>query len=247
MAEDDEEKTRFHTEERVYYFTYMLKRLKNSAATLQRMVEKVLADKKERNMEVYLEEIVEKSKDEQRLMEEVEETLNKLKWVNMKIDPNESTFGMKERRFMGYTITKDGIRPYPTKIQAVMKSHTPRGPDQIRYLSLQLASIGRFIPKLTELMLPIRKVRQNLDMAEGTSLTSEAEEAFRKIKRKFQKLQTLTMPKEGEVPILCLQQESETISSMLLVERKGVQIPISYVSRPLQDMETCYTPTEKQS
>ncbi|GJU23355.1 reverse transcriptase domain-containing protein [Tanacetum coccineum] len=42
-----------------------------------------------------------------------------------------------------------------------------------------------------------------------------------------------------------LQQRSKTISSMLLVERVGIQIPVSYVSRPLQGMEICYTPTEK--
>ncbi|GKG05597.1 hypothetical protein Tco_0325683 [Tanacetum coccineum] len=40
MAEDDEEKTVFHMKERVYCFTHMLKELKNSAATLQRMMEK---------------------------------------------------------------------------------------------------------------------------------------------------------------------------------------------------------------
>ncbi|GKE85833.1 hypothetical protein Tco_1559575, partial [Tanacetum coccineum] len=68
-------------------------------------------------------------------------------------------------------------------------------------------------------MLPIRKLLQNLDITEGPSWTNEAEEAFRKIKRKLKKLQTLTMPKEGEVPILCLQQKIETVSSMLLVER----------------------------
>ncbi|GJY47757.1 reverse transcriptase domain-containing protein [Tanacetum coccineum] len=209
------------------------------------MMKKVLADQKGQNVEVYLEDIVVKSKDEQSLMEDLEETLNKLKWVNMKIDPNESTFGMKEGRFLGYTITEDGIRPDPAKVQAVMKIHTLRGPDQIRHLSLQLASIGKFIPKLAELMLPIRKVHQNLVMAEGPSWTSEAEEAFRKIKRKFQKLQTLTMPKKGEVSMLCLRQKSETISPMLFMERGGVQIPISYVSLPLQDMETCYTLTKK--
>nr|GEY32267.1 hypothetical protein [Tanacetum cinerariifolium] len=184
-------------------------------------MKKVLADQKVRNMEAYLEEIVVKSKDEQSLIEDIEETLNKQKWVNMKIDPNESTFGMKEGRFLGYTVTEEGIRSDPAKIQAIMKIHTPRGPDQIRNLSLHLASIGRFVPKLAELMLPIQKVRQNINMVEGPSWTSEAEEAFQKI-RKFQKLQTLTMLKEGEVPKLCLQQKSETISSMLLVERKGV-------------------------
>ncbi|GJV42715.1 hypothetical protein Tco_1421155 [Tanacetum coccineum] len=46
MAEDDEEKTGFHTEEGVYCFTHMPKELKNSAATLQRMMEKVLAEKR---------------------------------------------------------------------------------------------------------------------------------------------------------------------------------------------------------
>nr|GEW02498.1 hypothetical protein [Tanacetum cinerariifolium] len=40
MAEDEEEKNGFHTEEGVYYFTHMLKELKNLAATLQRMMEK---------------------------------------------------------------------------------------------------------------------------------------------------------------------------------------------------------------
>ncbi|GJZ15772.1 hypothetical protein Tco_0551449 [Tanacetum coccineum] len=61
MAEDDEEKTS-HTEEGVYCFTHMPKELKNSAATLQRMMEKILADQRGRNMEIHLEEIVIKSK-----------------------------------------------------------------------------------------------------------------------------------------------------------------------------------------
>ncbi|GJT15841.1 hypothetical protein Tco_0874547 [Tanacetum coccineum] len=40
MSESDEEKTGFHTEEGVYYFTHMPKELKNSAAMLQRMMDK---------------------------------------------------------------------------------------------------------------------------------------------------------------------------------------------------------------
>ncbi|GKE47513.1 hypothetical protein Tco_1478771 [Tanacetum coccineum] len=62
MAEDDEEKTRFHTEEGVYCFTHMPKELKNSAATLQRMMKKVLVDQRGWNVEIYLEEVVIKSK-----------------------------------------------------------------------------------------------------------------------------------------------------------------------------------------
>ncbi|GJV05716.1 reverse transcriptase domain-containing protein [Tanacetum coccineum] len=83
------------------------------------------------------------------------------------------------------------------------------------------------------------------ETAEGSGWTNEAEEALQRIKRKLNKLQTLAIPKEGEVLMQCLRQRSETISSMLLVVREGIQIPVSYVSRPLQGMEIYYTPMEK--
>ncbi|GKA57682.1 reverse transcriptase domain-containing protein [Tanacetum coccineum] len=83
------------------------------------------------------------------------------------------------------------------------------------------------------------------ETTEGSGWTNEAEEALHRIKRKLNKLQTLAVPKEGEILMLCLRQKDETISSVLLVEREGIQIPVSYVSRPLQGMEICYTPTEK--
>ncbi|GKB87794.1 reverse transcriptase domain-containing protein [Tanacetum coccineum] len=131
MAENDEEKIGFHTEEGVYYFTHMPKGLKNSAATLQRMMEKVLADQKGQNLEVYLEEIVVKSKSEQSLVQDVKETLRKLKRVNIKIDPNTSSFGVEEGRFLGHVVTKEGVRADPEKVQTIIRSPTPKGPNQI--------------------------------------------------------------------------------------------------------------------
>ncbi|GJX90689.1 gag-pol polyprotein [Tanacetum coccineum] len=58
-------------------------------------------------------------------------------------------------------------------------------------------------------------------------------------------IETFSIPKEGEVLMLCLRQRNETISSVLLVEREGIQIHVSYLSRPLQGMEICYTLTKK--
>ncbi|GKA11654.1 reverse transcriptase domain-containing protein [Tanacetum coccineum] len=120
MAENDEEKIGFHTEEGVYYFTHMPKGLKNSAATLEMMMEKVLADQRGRSVEVYLEEIVVKSKSEQSLVQDVEETLIKLKRVNIKIDPNTSSFGVEEGRFLGHMVTKEGVRADPEKVQEII-------------------------------------------------------------------------------------------------------------------------------
>ncbi|GKB46490.1 putative reverse transcriptase domain-containing protein [Tanacetum coccineum] len=88
-------------------------------------------------------------------------------------------------------------------------------------------TISKFIPKLAELKYPIRKVRIRFETAEGSGWTNKSEEALQRINRKLNKLQTLAIPKEGE--------------------REGIQIPITYVSRPLQGMEICYTPTENMA
>nr|GEW99588.1 hypothetical protein [Tanacetum cinerariifolium] len=219
MAEDDEEKTWFHTEEEVYCFTHMPKELKNSAATLQMVMEKDL-------------------------VQDIEETL-KLKRVNIKIDPITSSFEVKEGMFLGHMVTKEGVRAGLEKVQTIILSPTPKSPNQVRSLFLQLTAISKFIPKLAELKYPISEVRMRFETEEGSGWTNEAEKSLRMIKRKLNKLQTLFIPKEGEVLMLCLRQRNETISSVMLVEREGIQIHVSYVSRPLQGMEICYAPTKK--
>ncbi|GJY35513.1 hypothetical protein Tco_0420891 [Tanacetum coccineum] len=72
------------------------------------MMEKVLTDQRGRNVEIYLVEIVIKSKSELDLVQDVEETLSKLKRVNIKIDSVMSSFEVKEERFLGHMVTKEG-------------------------------------------------------------------------------------------------------------------------------------------
>ncbi|GKA24841.1 hypothetical protein Tco_0710874 [Tanacetum coccineum] len=193
------------------------------------MMEKVLADQRGRNVEIYLEEIIIKSKSELDLVQDAEEILRKLKRVNIKIDPVTSSFGVKKGRFLGYMVTKEGVRAYPNKVHAIILSPTPKSPNQIRSLFLQLTAISKFIPKMADLQYPIRKVRIRFETTEGSGWTNKAEEAIQRIKRKLNKLQTLVVPKEGEIMMLCLRQKDETISFVLLIEREGIQIPVSYV------------------
>ncbi|GJV05312.1 hypothetical protein Tco_1338881 [Tanacetum coccineum] len=148
MAEDDEEKILFHMQEGVYCFTHMQKELKNSAATLQRMVEKVVTNQRGRNVETYLEEIVIKSKSELGLVQDVKEILRKLKRVNIKIDPAMSSFGVNEGRFLSYMVTEEGLREDPRRIQ------------------------------LAELKHPIREARTRMETTNKSGWTNEAEEAL---------------------------------------------------------------------
>nr|GEW67988.1 hypothetical protein [Tanacetum cinerariifolium] len=117
---------------------------------------------------------------------------------------------VEEGRFLGHMVTNEGVRADLEKVQTIIRSPTPKSPNQIRSLFLQLTAISKFIPKLTELKYPIREVQIKFETAEGPSWTNEAKEALRRIKRKLNKLKTLGIPKEGEVLMLCLRQRSET-------------------------------------
>ncbi|GKD20665.1 hypothetical protein Tco_1222368 [Tanacetum coccineum] len=156
----------------------MPKELKNSATTLQRMMEKVLADQRGRNVEIHLEDIVIKSKSEQNLIQDVKETLRKLRRVNIKIDPTMSSFRVKEGKFLGHMVTEEGLRVDPERIHAIILSPTPRSLNQIRSLFLQLSAINKFIPKLAKLKHPLREARTRMKTAKEAGWTNEAEEAL---------------------------------------------------------------------
>ncbi|GJR91886.1 hypothetical protein Tco_0215897 [Tanacetum coccineum] len=214
MAEGDEEKTGFHTEE-------------------GRMMEKVLADQRGRNVETYLEEIVIKSKSELGLVQDVKETLRKLKRVNIKIDPTMSSFRVRKGRFLGHMVTEEGLREDPGRIQAIILSPTPRSPNQIRSLFLQLTAISKFIPKLAELKHPICEARKRMESTKESGWTNETEEALRRIKMKLSKLQTL----KGRNPDDCFLYKPTAArnGNMLHPNRKKVQALI-HTTRSLREI-----------
>ncbi|GKA89375.1 hypothetical protein Tco_0811187 [Tanacetum coccineum] len=61
-----------------------------------------------------------------------------------------------------------GNKGISKKIQAIVQIPTPKYLNQIRSLSLKLTAISKFIPKLVELMHPIREVRKALDATNGS-------------------------------------------------------------------------------
>ncbi|GJS12153.1 hypothetical protein Tco_0368949 [Tanacetum coccineum] len=130
-------------------FRWLKERLirKNSAATLQRMMEKVLADQRGRNVEIHLEEV---------------------------IDPITYSFGVKEGKFFGHMVTEEGLKADPKRILTIILSPTPRSPNQIRSLLLQLIATSKFIPKLAELKHPICEARTRMETAKGSGWTNEA-------------------------------------------------------------------------
>lgn len=77
----------------------------------QRLVDLIFSNQIWRNIEVYVDDMVIKSPDEERMLRDVEETCNTLEKVKMKVNPAKCTFGIEEGQFLGYYVTRQGIQP----------------------------------------------------------------------------------------------------------------------------------------
>ena len=76
MAEEDQEKTAFIISQGLYCYKVMLK---NAGATYQRLVNKMFNKQIERNMEVYVDNMLVKSKEEPTHLDNLNETFATLK------------------------------------------------------------------------------------------------------------------------------------------------------------------------
>ena len=79
MDEEDQEKTTFITSQGLYCYKVMPFRLKNAGVTYQRLVNKMFNKQIDRNMEVYVDDMLVKSKEELAHLDNLRETFATLK------------------------------------------------------------------------------------------------------------------------------------------------------------------------
>ncbi|GJT92448.1 reverse transcriptase domain-containing protein [Tanacetum coccineum] len=102
MAEEDEEKTVFHTSQGVYYYIKMSFGIKNAGATYQWLVDKAFEKQISTNLEVYVDDLVIKSYTEPEILKDIEVTFQTLRNINMKLNPKKCAFEAEERMFLGH-------------------------------------------------------------------------------------------------------------------------------------------------
>lgn len=71
-------------------------------------------------MEVYVDDMVVKSRTISQAHEDLRETLQTLRAANIKLNPHKCTFGVGSGKFLGFMISARGIDANPKKVQAII-------------------------------------------------------------------------------------------------------------------------------
>nr|GEV53917.1 transposon Ty3-I Gag-Pol polyprotein [Tanacetum cinerariifolium] len=152
---------------------------KKAGATDQRLVDKAFQKQIGRNLEVYVDDLVNKIRTIHEIIRDIEETFKTLREINMKLNPRKCTFGIEEGIFLGYKVNTKGIKVCPDKVEAVLSLPSPKCLKDVQKLNGKLASLNRFLSKSAEKSLQFFKTLKKMhkEKAANTNRTNRERRA----------------------------------------------------------------------
>ena len=85
-------------------------------------------------MEVYIDDMLIKSKERFDYIMHLQETFELLRRHNMKLNPLKCAFGVSSGKFLGFMVTQRGIEANPIQLKAIMDSQTPTSKKRVQQL-----------------------------------------------------------------------------------------------------------------
>ena len=162
-------------------------------------MQKCLQSQIGRNVHVYVDNIVIKTKERSTIMEDIAKTFANLWRYQMKLNPAKCTFGVPAGRLLGYLVSARGIEANPDKIAAIQAMEPPAGlGDDQKYTGCS-ASLSRFLSRLGEKALPLYQL---LKKSDKFVLNAEPDQPFHDLKCMLSTAPLLAAPAPGEPMML---------------------------------------------
>ena len=135
----------------------MIFELKNVGATYQRLVNQMFSRQIGRNMEVYVDDMLVKSKEAKTHLEDPQKTFDTLRRYRMKLNLAKFVFRFLSGKFLGFMVSQRGIEADPEKVRAMLDLTSPKIVNEVQRLTRQVAALNRFVSKATNKSLPFFK------------------------------------------------------------------------------------------
>ena len=94
--------------------------LKNAGATYQPLVNYMFRDLIGKSMEIYMDDLLVKSREESDHLRHLADAFNILRKFRMKLNPAKCAFGVSSGKFLGHLVSRRGIEANSEKIQALI-------------------------------------------------------------------------------------------------------------------------------
>ena len=94
-----------------------------------------------RNIEVYVDDMLVKSKEESTHLDDLEETFTTLRQYQMKLNPSKCAFGIASGKFLGFMVSQRGIEANLENVRAILDMTLPRMVKEVQKLTGRIAAL----------------------------------------------------------------------------------------------------------
>ena len=169
----------------------------------------------------------------------LEAALDRAKRIGMTLNPDKCKFRVTEVTYLGHKLTATGVRPDPSKVDAVLNMPPPSDKSGVQRLLGMVNYLAKFIPGMSEITAPLREIlKKNVPW----HWTNKHQIAFEKIKEILATDPILKYYDVTKPVVLQTDASSKGLGAVLLQDG----CPIAYASRTLTTTQERYAQIEKE-
>ena len=157
---------------------------------------------------------------------------------NIKLNHDKSVFKTTEVEFLGHLVTSEGLKPDVKKVKAILGMENPTDVDGVRWLQGMVTYLAKFLPKLSTVMEPIRRLtKQDVEF----KWSEEQDKAMEEIKKLVTTAPILAYYNPKKELVIQCDASSTGLGAVILQDGK----PLGYASRALSATECEYAQIER--
>ena len=128
-----------------YQYKLMPFRLKNARSTYQRMMTRMFKPQLGKNIEVYIDDMVVKSKVESEHVNDLRNIFEILRKHKLRFNASKCSFDVSLGKFLGYMVTHRRIEVNPDQIKEINNLQPPQNPKEVQKLTGMTTTLNQFI------------------------------------------------------------------------------------------------------
>ena len=198
LEEDSKEKTAFACHRGLFQFNVMPFGLSNAPAVFQELMNIVLQGCEEFAM-AYLDDVLIFSQNPEEHLRHIETIFERMRQHGLKLKLKKCAFFREETEYLGFVISKDGVKPDPKKVEAIRDLPEPKNVREIRGFIGMCSYYRRFVPNFSKIAEPLIDLTKKYARFKWTS---ECQTAFDFLKESLTVVPLLAYPDTNKPYVL---------------------------------------------
>ena len=195
-----------------------------------------------KNIEVYIYDMVVKSKIVSEHIGELTNIFKILREHKLRLNATKCSFGVGSGKFLSYMVTHRGIEVNPNQVKAISSLQPPRNSKEVQKLTRMTTALNRFISWSTDRCRPFFLL---MNKWKGFERTEECAQAFQQLKDYLSHPPIMSSPEADEVLFAYIAVVPHAVSLVSIRVDSGKQRPVYYMSKSLHETEIHCLPLEK--